>query len=217
MTCSVIDTLRGLLVIAMMLGIPAQTLWAQGTATESSSDSAAARAPATSGSDWTGLYIGAHTGVSSGHSAWSETLPGAPNISGSLDVFRPFNVFDGSGSQFGGLVAGYNHRLRSRVVIGVEADLSFAAEPVVAAATYHEAPELFGTVRARVGYDAKRRLYYATGGLAWTHDQFTRTASYAGSAGSPSGGAVDVTFAGRIGWTVGGGIEAPVAPGWTGS
>ena len=51
---------------------------------------------------------------------------GAPNLSGSLNLFRPYNVFDGSGSQFGGLAAGYNYRLPSRVVIGVEADVSFA-------------------------------------------------------------------------------------------
>jgi high affinity Mn2+ porin len=215
MTRSVTDTLRGLIVITMMLGIRGQTLRAQAPPITSSPDPAPAPSPSTSGPDWTGFYIGANTGVSSGASAWSATAPGVSNVSGSLDLFHPYAVFDGSGSQFGGLVAGYNHRLSSRVVIGVEADLSFPAEPVVAAAAYHDAPELFGTARARVGYDAKRWLYYTTGGLAWTHDQFTRTMSNAGPAGGPPGGTVDVAYAGRIGWTVGGGIEMPVAPGWT--
>jgi high affinity Mn2+ porin len=215
MTRSVTDTLRGLLVISMMLGLRGQALRAQAAPSAASPDPAPASAPSTSGPDWTGFYVGAHAGVSGGASAWSAGEPGAPNIAGSIDIFHPYGVFDGSGSQFGGIVAGYNHRLSSRAVIGVEADLSFAAEPVVAVATYREAPELFGTARARVGYDGNRWLYYATGGLAWTHDQFTRTDSNAGSAGGPPGGAVDVTFAGRIGWTVGGGIETPVAPGWT--
>jgi hypothetical protein len=36
-----------------------------------------------------------------------------------------------------------------------------------------------------------------------------------GSAGAPTGGAVEAASAQRIGWTVGGGVEVPVAPGWT--
>ena len=121
MTCSVTDTLRGLLVITIMLGIRGQTLSAQAAPTASSPDSGPVRAPSTSGPDWTGLYVGAHTGVSSGASAWSATGPGVPNTYGSLDIFQPYGVFDGSGSQFGGLVIGYNHRLSSQIVIGVEA------------------------------------------------------------------------------------------------
>lgn len=117
-------------------------------------------------------------------------------------------MFDGSGSQFGGLAAGYNHRLTPRIVIGGEADMSFAAEPAVGAGTYADAAELFGTARGRVGYLSNHWLYYTTGGLAWTRDQFN-------SAGAPPDGTVETAFAGRFGWTVGGGIEAPVAPGLT--
>jgi high affinity Mn2+ porin len=101
------------------------------------------------------------------------------------------------------------------VVIGVEADVSFAAEPVVGAVPYNDAAELFGTARGRVGYAANRRLYYATGGLAWTHDQFNRSEIVAGSAGGPPDGTIEAAWAGRIGWIVGGGVEALVAPGWT--
>ena len=136
-------------------------------------------------------------------------------LSGSLNVFRPYNLFDESGSQFGGLAAGYNYRLPSRLFLGVEADVSFVAEPIVGAAMFSDATELFGTARGRAGYAGDRRLYYATGRLAWTRDQFNRTGIVMGSAGAPTGGAVDAAFAKRIGWTVGGGVEVPVAPGWT--
>ena len=154
-------------------------------------------------------------GVSAGSSAWSATQPGASNLSGSLNFFRHYDVFDGSGSQFGGLAAGYNYRLPSRVVIGLEADVSFAAQPVVGAAPYNDTAELLSTARGRIGREANHWLYYATGGLAWTRDQFNRTEMIEGSSAGPPGGAVEAAFARRIGWTVGGGIEAPVAPGWT--
>jgi high affinity Mn2+ porin len=207
------DALRSLLLIGLMLAIRCQILLAQDGRTPSSLDSAPAAAAATSGSDWTGFYIGAHAGISSGSSAWSVTQPGGPNLSGALNVFHIYSVFDGSGSQFGGVAAGYNHMLPSRVVLGVEADVSFAAEPSGGAATFNDATELFGTARGRAGYVLNRRLYYATGGLAWTHDQFTRTDLGAG--GGVGGGTAETVFAGRIGWTAGGGIEAAVAPGWT--
>lgn len=180
-----------------------------------SPDSAPTKAPATSHADWTGFYVGAHAGVSSGSSAWSATQPGVPNLAGSLSFFRPYNGFTGSGSQFGGMAAGYNDRLPSRVVVGVAADVSFGAEPTVGPAAYNDAVEVLGTARGRIGYAPHRLLYYATGGLAWTHDLFTRNAVVAGSAGDPSSGINETAASGRVGWTVGGGIEAPVSPRWT--
>ena len=204
-------TLRGALV-ALILINRTQAIRAQAAASASSPDSPPTKAPATSGSDWTGPYVGAHAGVSGGDVVWSATQPGgAQNLSGSLDVFRPYHIFDESGSQFGGFTAGYNHMLPSRVVLGVEADVSFTAQPVVGVAIYNDASELFGTARGRIGYGTNRSLYYATGGLAWTYD---RAEIVSGSA-DPSGGTVEAAFNKRIGWTVGGGIEAPVAPGWT--
>ena len=181
----------------------------------SSPDSTPAWALSTSRADWTGFYVGARAGVASGSSAWAATQPGVPNLSGSLSFYSPYDGFTGSGSQFGGLVAGYNHSLPSRVVFGVEAGVSFAAEPVAVAAAYRDAAEAFGTARGRIGYATNRWLYYATGGLAWTHDLFTRNGIVAGSASDPPGGTGETAMSGRVGWTVGGGIEAPVAPRWT--
>jgi high affinity Mn2+ porin len=174
--------------------------------------------------DWTGFYVGAHAGVSSARSAWSATQPGGPDLSGSLNFFAPYDLFNGHGSHFGGLSGGYNYELPSRFVVGVEADLSFPgfldasesfASAVAGPASYEDTVEAFGSVRGRVGYDANHWLYYATGGFAWTYDQFTRTQFGAGPGVGAPAATAETSFAGRFGWTVGAGVEAPVAPGWT--
>jgi len=209
--------LQSLAVVALMSGEDARAA--------DSSVAGYTKAPAKSDSDWTGFYVGGQAGVSSGHSAWSATQPGgASNISGSLNFFRPFDMFDESGSHFAGFTAGYNYRLRSGVVLGVEADVSFPStlkasqsfsSPTIGSASYQDTVNTFGTVRGRVGYDANHWLYYTTGGLAWTYDELTRTQSAAAPVFGAPAGTVETSFLGRIGWTVGAGIEAPIVPGWT--
>jgi high affinity Mn2+ porin len=174
--------------------------------------------------DWSVFYVGADVGLASGRSNWRAIEPGrAPNLSGSFDLFRTFDAFDGSGSLVGGLHAGYNYMFPSRLLLGVETDVWFPgtldggqnfSSPVVGAANYNDTIEMSGTVRARVGYDINRWLYYVTGGFAWTYDQFTRTQLSDSPIGSAAG-TVETSFLGRVGWTAGAGVEAPIAPGWT--
>jgi high affinity Mn2+ porin len=188
MTSSAFDTLRGMLIVGLLLAARGQDVRAQSPAANASRDAA----PSPAASSWTGVYAGAHTGVP-------------------LTSFHPYDVFDGSGSQFGGLMVGYNRRIASPIVIGIEGDISFAAEPSTGAVPFDNAAELFGTTRARIGYVPHRRLYYATGGLAWTRNQV----SFAEPSAGVADGTAPVLFANHIGWTFGGGIEAPVARGWT--
>src|SRR5579859_4724300 len=173
-------------------------------------------------SPWAGFYVGGQSGVSTGHSAWSATQPGGPDFVGSLDLFRPYDVFNGHGSHFAGLTGGYNFALRSGAIVGVEADVSFHglfganqsfASPIIGSANYDDTMMMFGTVRGRYGLDINHWLYYATGGLAWTYDQFTRTQFGAAFGAAP--GTVESLFAGRVGWTIGAGVEVPIVPGWT--
>jgi high affinity Mn2+ porin len=185
----------------------------------------AAPAKVPDGGDWTGLYVGGHIGYATAHSDWSATQPGgASDLSGSLDFFRAFDLFKGSGSYLGGFQAGYAYMLASGVVLGAEADVSFpnsldAAEnlwsPAIRAVDYSDAVKMSGTARGRVGYDFGHWLSYATGGLAWTYDQFSRTQQVDSPNGSVPAGTVESSFQRRFGWTVGAGIEAPVAPHWT--
>jgi high affinity Mn2+ porin len=180
---------------------------------------AAVKAPgAVAAYDWSGFYVGADVGF-----AWGLTRPSGPNLNGSLDFLHTFDAFDGSGSQFGGLQAGYNYMLGPYLVLGGEVDISFPstignAQSLPASGNgvtgYGDAVEVFGTVRGRIGYDTNHWLYYVTGGLAWTYDAFTGAPVNLGTLGVGLG-AVPTVFLDRIGWTVGAGIEVPIGTGWS--
>ena len=72
--------------------------------------------------DWTGFYLGGHIGYALGNSNFTATTtPGAPSVSGSLDLFQGFDGFKEKGSFFEGLQVGYNYMFQNRLVIGVEA------------------------------------------------------------------------------------------------
>jgi high affinity Mn2+ porin len=176
---------------------------------------------------WSGFYIGGHGGYATGRSSWSATQPGAeaPTLTGSLDFFNTFDAFKGTGSYFLGLQAGYNYVSPSRLLLGIEADVSFpsrigSAQSIfskfVGLASYGELVQFSGTARGRFGYVVDHWLFYATAGLAWTYDQFTR-AQPAGVpvADTAQPGDVESLFVvPRIGGALGAGIELALAPNW---
>jgi high affinity Mn2+ porin len=180
--------------------------------------------PAAAVYDWSGFYAGGHIGFASGGSHFTATQPGsAPNLSGTLDLFRPYDFYTGEGSNFAGFQGGYNILYRSGLLLGIEADISFPgdmsgsstlATPSIGTATYKDALEMSGSVRTRIGYAFDHWLYYGTAGYAWTADRLTRTQL---SDNSPleSGGTVENKLPRRNGWTVGAGVEAPLVPHWT--
>ena len=169
--------------------------------------------------DWTGLYVGGHSGYAGGRSNWSSP----PDLSSSLGLFQSSDIFTGSGSYFGGLQIGYDYMLPSRVVLGAQLDASFPgfprndislggisifSTPEIGLASYSENVLHFGTLRARVGYAPDNWLVYATGGFAWTYDQLTLTQLADDTT-------IDSPFLWRLGWAAGGGIEYAFAPNWT--
>jgi high affinity Mn2+ porin len=106
---------------------------------------------------WSGFFVGGHFGYAGGTSRWSATEPGA----GAFDLFDAFDTFKGTGSYFLGLGGGYNYMLSSRVVLRVEADVSFPnsirglqtiSSVASGQANYAEAVQLSGTLRGRLGY-----------------------------------------------------------------
>jgi high affinity Mn2+ porin len=174
-------------------------------------------APVPTAYDWTGTYVGGHLGYAWGNSNWTT-----PDISGSIDLAQPIDIFKESGSFFAGVQAGYNYMLPNRFVVGVEADGSFPSFPNLAGIsiggsstfsspfglqTYSETVLSSGTLRGRIGYAPGLWLVYATGGFAWSYDQLTLTNLMTGVS--------DMPFLWRLGWAAGVGIEAPVAPHWT--
>src|SRR5262249_6345901 len=136
--------------------------------------------------DWTGFYAGGHFGYAAGFSNWTATQAGAatPSLSGTLDMFQGYDFSTGQGSYLLGFQTGYNYMLPSRVVLGVETDVSFPsvlgasqviASPLIGQALYRAQVQMSGTVRGRIGYAPGHWLVYATGGFAYRFDQFSRT------------------------------------------
>ena len=188
----------------------------------------AVKSPPQRSYDWSGFYLGGHVGYAGGSSNWSATPAGAagPTAAGSLDLYNAFDGSTGTGSYFAGLQAGYNYVLPSRILLGVEADVSFpntiagtavVSWPANGTANYSEQVELNGTVRGRVGYAPGHWLFYATGGFAWSYDQFGRTQL----AGMPAGGTAapgtteNLFMVPRVGGAVGAGVEVALPSNWT--
>ena len=82
-----------------------------------------------SGYNWSGFYAGGRVGYAWGTSNWTSSTPGAPNVSGALDLFQPLDAFTDTGSFSQGLQAGYNYMLPNRILIGAEADVTFPGFP----------------------------------------------------------------------------------------
>ena len=146
--------------------------------------------------DWTGFYVGGHLGYGAGSSHWSATQAGAavPSLSGSLDFTNAYNFSSGAGSYFLGFQAGYDYMSAARWLIGIKTDVSFPSfvggnqtisSALIGTANYLDRVEFSGDVLGRVGYAPGNWLFYATGGFAWSYDQFTRIQNV----GFPAGGA----------------------------
>jgi high affinity Mn2+ porin len=168
--------------------------------------------------DWTGFYVGVSTGYAFGNSNWSAS-GAAGTDHGSLNLSQGYDGSNQGGSWFNGLQIGYNRMLANRVVIGVEADANISSFqnyagnrigntiPVLGgAATYSDNVFSSGTVRGRVGYAPGNWLFYATGGFAWSNEQFQLT---------DSTGATSASVQQRVGWAAGVGVEGPLVPHWT--
>jgi high affinity Mn2+ porin len=184
-------------------------------------------AASSTANDWTGFYAGGHFAYAAGFSNWTASQAGgaAPNLSGTLDLFQGYDLFKGTGSYLLGLQAGYNFMLPSRVVLGVEADVSFPnvlgasqaiASPLIGQAIYRDQVQMSGTLRGRIGYAPGHWLYYVTGGFAYSFDQFSRTqVSGAAIGGTAVPGTVENLFmVPRIGGAAGAGIEVALTPRW---
>jgi high affinity Mn2+ porin len=177
--------------------------------------------------DWTGFYFGGHLGYATGTSNWVATMTGAstPPLSGSVDLFKSYDAFKGTGSYFSGLQAGYNYKLPSRLVVGIESDISppntitgtqVISSHLIGQASYDDTVLGSGTARGRIGYTVGQWLTDGTGGFAWTYDQLTRT-QFPGmpAGGGAGGGTAESAFLWRLGWAAGAGVEVPIGPNWT--
>src|SRR5262249_49288036 len=163
-----------------------------------------APARATSQFDWTGFYVGGHVGYARGNARVNT-------LNDDTDSFR-----SRFGSLTGGLQGGYNYVLPSRLLLGVEADMSFlnflSADEVAWLRTtpdtdIAERIDYMGTVRGRVGYAFDHWMVYATGGFAWSLGRFLQTPGAVDD--------IDKLLHLHTGWAAGAGAEFAIAPMWT--
>ena len=87
-------------------------------------------------------------------------------------------------SLYGGLQAGYNYVLPSRLLLGIETDITFPqffenglifTGGTAQGTTVTDQIDYIATLRGRFGYAFDHWLIYGTGGFAWSQARFGET------------------------------------------
>src|SRR5262245_51030872 len=122
-----------------------------------------------------GFYAGAHMGYLFGNGTATLADPiGVQSAGGTT----PYGTF------YGGVQAGYEHYFNSRLMLGVELDMSFAnysdlanvlSYRATATGTANEQLNYLASVRGRIGYAMGPWTPFATGGVAWANTRYSRT------------------------------------------
>jgi high affinity Mn2+ porin len=161
------------------------------------------KAPAGQAYDWNGLYFGGHVGYGQGRANATVTDPAVTSLA---------NTFGGN---IAGVQFGYNMVLPSRILLGLETDLTLAnyldSNPLMAAiptarSNASEQVDYTGTVRARLGYVRDPWMVYATGGFAFAG---TRVLN------DPPNIDEEKKLNVRPGWSLGAGVEYALSPHWS--
>jgi high affinity Mn2+ porin len=153
--------------------------------------------------DWSGFYVGGHVGYGRGYGRSALFDP------------SPTTADSSFGSLFGGMQFGYNYLLPSRLLLGIEGDISFpnylddgiVASRSTPSSAVTEKLDFVSTVRGRAGYAFDHWLFYATGGFAWSQARFLESSDLTGNEGK--------VLRMRSGWALGAGAELAITPGWT--
>jgi outer membrane immunogenic protein len=167
-------------------------------------------APPPAAYSWSGLYLGANIGYSSGAAKYDASLAGVGAISRSEKM-------DGV---IGGLQSGYNYQFGAWV-LGFESDIQLSGQKggstfpgviPLTTITTDEKLTWFGTSRTRLGVLATPNvLLYGTGGVAYGQIKDNATVA------TPGVGAFTASFTDvKAGWTAGAGVEAAFGGGWSG-
>jgi opacity protein-like surface antigen/outer membrane receptor protein involved in Fe transport len=161
--------------------------------------------------DWTGFYVGAHAG-----GAWSKTS-GSTFDTATGVASEP--IYGSMPKWNGGIQIGYDYMLSSRVVLGIEGEVSSGGRKTTivtdASGTSADQTNVFDSeaVRARLGYAFNNVLLYGTGGWAWSNNQFIRT-QLTGTLNLATAGTDEAVNTYLSGWTAGGGVAVAFAQNW---
>jgi opacity protein-like surface antigen len=199
---------------------------------------AVGRAPIAVGFDWEGFYVGGHIGAASDHESFIQTDVSWSNLPGGFPSSTSVNTGEsgtlGATSVTGGAQIGYNWLISAPFLFGLEADISGAGltsttwtsppGSPLAVAGWNDKLDLYGSVRARLGWVSGNWLFYGTGGFGWDFDKFTRTQLTAPYnpitppflfLNALQAGTVITSTHVRPGWVAGVGAEWAIARTWT--
>src|ERR1700704_2188272 len=135
--------------------------------------------------NWTGFYIGVHVGYGWGDYKWADTDTSTFSFEGSdpPDLSGPSILVEGSAD---GVIAGgqlgYNYQFGRHFVVGVEGEFSYSDVSDTSSVTTDSYVNTFqtnsdwvGTIGLRAGFAWSRFLFYAKGGGAFAHHDFSLT------------------------------------------
>ena len=166
--------------------------------------SASAGDHASTSFNWTGFYLGVHSGWT-----WQDAI---------ADTGQRRSA-DGA---LLGVQAGVNYQFASNWVVGAEVDSAFVSakgtvitpDPLVPHVVIADEirADNSGSARLRLGYAFGRTLIYSTGGLAWGHGSFK--VGFPGAT-LPAPAVIGSESNWHVGWAAGGGLETALARNWT--
>ena len=155
-----------------------------------------------------GFYFGGHVGYMLGNAKATLADPiGAASAGGAT----PY------GTPIGGAQMVYQYFLPSRVMLGVEADVSFAdAQDLSQTLSYRatgtgtatENIEYLASLRGRLGYDFGGWTPFITGGIAWASTRFSRIDLTTGNEDANPSNI-------RLGYVLGAGIDYQLTRSWS--
>ena len=166
--------------------------------------------------DWSGFYIGANAGGGSSHNCWDITnFEGTP-----LSPALSDGCHNATGALVGGQL-GYRWQL-SNWVFGVEAQGNWAnlkgssSSGVILPGAISNQTKIdsLGLFTGQVGYAWNNVLWYAKGGAAITHDNYSGVLNLPDGDLGP-GSTLDSANGTRWGGVVGTGIEIGFGPNWS--
>jgi high affinity Mn2+ porin len=160
------------------------------------------------GSPKSGFYVGGHVGYMFGNAQATLADPIGVQTAGGTTPY---------GTWFGGVQAGYEHFFNSRLMLGLELDMSFAdtadlsqwmSYRATSTGTANEQLEYLATLRARAGYSMGPWTPFVTGGIAWASTRFSRTDLTTGNEDANPSNV-------RLGYVVGGGVDYRLDRRWS--
>jgi high affinity Mn2+ porin len=160
------------------------------------------------GAPLSGFYVGGHVGYMFGQATAALGDPIGLDWAGGTTPY---------GAWFGGVQAGYEHFFDSRLMLGVELDMSFTDSSdlsqwmsyrATSTGSANEQLEYLATLRGRAGYSMGAFTPFVTGGIAWASTRFSRTDLTTGNEDANPSNV-------RLGYSLGAGLDYRLDRRWT--